>query len=63
MTRLRALLFAALIGGLAVAACGGALTPAAPTTAAPAGGTNDPANPPKPYPTKPSSDPYSGYGY
>jgi ABC-type glycerol-3-phosphate transport system substrate-binding protein len=72
MTRLRALLFAALIGGLALAACGstgsggagGGLTSAAPATAVPALGTNEPANPKKEYPTsKPSGDPYSDSGY
>jgi len=71
MTRLRALLVAAFLGGLAVTACdstgsggaGGAHTSAAPATAAPALGTNEPANPTKEYPTKPSGDPYSDSGY
>ncbi len=71
MTRFRALFLAALVGGLALAACGstgsggaGGITSAAPATAAPALGTNEPANPMKEYPTaKPSGDPYSDPGY
>jgi len=72
MTRLRALFLSALLGGLAIAACGsagsggagGAVTSATPATAAPALGTNEPANPMKEYPTaKPSGDPYSDSGY
>jgi hypothetical protein len=69
MTRLRALLVAACFCALALAACGsggagGGLTSAAPATAAPALGTNEPANPMKEYPTsKPSGDPYSDSGY
>ena len=69
MTRFRALFLAALVGGLALAACGGAgsggpYTSAAPATANPALGTNEPANPMKEYPTaKPSGDPYSDSGY
>ena len=54
MTRLRALFLAALVGGLALAACGGAgsggpYTSAAPATANPAPGTNQPTDPPKQY--------------
>jgi hypothetical protein len=66
MTRLRALFFAAVLGGLALAACGSTGsggsggTSAAPATAAPALGTNEPT---KQYPTKPSTDPYSSPGY
>lgn len=61
MTGLRALILASLLGGLALAACGGAGSGGAggPYTspAAPALGTNNPA----PTPT-PSGDPYSdGY--
>ena len=71
MTRFRALFLAALVGGLALAACGstgsggaGGITSAAPATAAPALGTTEPANPMKEYPTaKPSGDPYSDPGY
>ena len=71
MTGLRAIFVAALLGGLALTACGGAgsggaqggLTSAGPATAAPALGTNDP-NPRKEYPTPTSSgDPYSDTGY
>ena len=60
MTMMRALLLAALLGGLALTACGGAGSGgAAPTTTAnPALGTNNPATSPKP-----SGDPYSDYGY
>jgi ABC-type glycerol-3-phosphate transport system substrate-binding protein len=60
MTMIRALLFASLLGGLALSACGGAGSGgAAPTTTANPGlGTNKPAASPKP-----SGDPYSDYGY
>jgi ABC-type glycerol-3-phosphate transport system substrate-binding protein len=59
MTMLRALFLATLLGGLAMAACGGAGSggPATPT-ANPALGTNKPATSPMP-----SADPYSDYGY
>jgi hypothetical protein len=68
MTRLRAIFFVALIGALAVAACGSTgsggpgspLISAAPATSAPAVGTYEPT---KQYPTKPSGDPYSDSGY
>ena len=67
MTTLRALLIASLLGGLALAACGstgsggagGHNSSAAPATAAPALGTNEP----KQYPSEKSADPYSGPGY
>ena len=67
MTTLRALFLASLLFGLALAACssggsggaGGPYTSAAPATAAPALGTNEP----KQYPSTQSGDPYSGYGY
>jgi hypothetical protein len=61
MTGLRALFLGSLLGGLALVACGGGAggpyTSAAPGATAPALGTNSPTSP------KPSSDPYSGYGY
>ena len=60
MRMMRALFLASLLGGLALAACGGAGSGgAAPTTTAnPALGTNEPAASPMP-----SGDPYSDYGY
>jgi len=63
MTMLRALFLASLLGGLALAACGGAgsggpNTSAAPATVNPALGTNAPPKSPKV-----SGDPYSDYGY
>jgi ABC-type glycerol-3-phosphate transport system substrate-binding protein len=63
MMMVRALFLASLLGGLALAACGGAgsggpYTSAAPATAIPALGTNKPAASPMP-----SGDPYSDYGY
>jgi hypothetical protein len=62
MIALRVLLLGSLLGGLALVACGGGgaggpYTSAAPGATAPALGTNSPTSP------KPSSDPYSGYGY
>src|SRR5437660_1778376 len=56
MTIVRALFLASLLGGLALAACGGAGT--GPATGKPALGTNNPAASPMP-----SSDPYSPPGY
>src|SRR3984893_1395845 len=58
MTMVRALFLASLLGGLALAACGGAgsggpYTSAAPATANPALGTNQPTDPPKQYPPAP----------
>jgi hypothetical protein len=63
MTMLRALiLLIAVLAGLATVACGGpgggAQVTSAPTTAAPALGTNKPAASPMT-----SGDPYSDYGY
>jgi hypothetical protein len=62
MTTVRALFFASLLGGLALAACGGAgsgpYNSGAPATANPALGTNKPATTPMP-----SSNPYSPPGY
>ena len=56
MTIVRALFLASLLGGLALAAGGGAGT--GPATGKPALGTNNPAASPMP-----SSDPYSPPGY
>jgi hypothetical protein len=59
MTMVRALFFASLLGGLALAACGSAGSGgASPTAANPALGTNKPATSPEP-----SGDPYSEPGY
>jgi len=59
MTIVRVLFIASLLGGLALAACGGAGSGgASPTAANPALGTNKPATSPSP-----SGDPYSDYGY
>ena len=62
MTRLRALFLTVLVGGLVLAACGGAgsggpKTSAAPATANPALGTNQPTDPPKQYPPAPPGYP------
>src|SRR4029077_14334002 len=63
MTMVRALFLVSLLGGLALAACGGAgsggpYTSSGPATSFPALGTNKPAASPMP-----SGDPYSDYGY
>jgi len=63
MTMVRALFLVSLLGGLALAACGGAgsggpYTSSPPATSVPALGTNKPAASPMP-----SGDPYSDYGY
>jgi ABC-type glycerol-3-phosphate transport system substrate-binding protein len=58
MTIMRALFLATLLGGLALAACGGAGSGGAAPTANPALGTNNPASSPMP-----TGDPYSDYGY
>lgn len=62
MTIVRALFLASLLGGLALAACGGAgsggpYTTAAPATANPALGTNQPTDPPKQYSPAPPGYP------
>jgi len=59
MTIVRVLFLASLLGGLALAACGGAGSGgASPTAVNPALGTNKPATSPSP-----SGNPYSDYGY
>ncbi|HEY8824870.1 MAG TPA: hypothetical protein VIP07_08285 [Candidatus Limnocylindria bacterium] len=59
MTMMRALFLAAVLGGLALVACGSAGSGGtSPTPANPALGTNKPATSPMP-----SGDPYSDYGY
>jgi len=65
MTMMRALLLASLLGGLTLVACGsagsggtgGGYTSAAPATANPALGTNQPTEPPKQYPPAPPGYP------